>query len=200
MKTIVVKFGGTSLASAEQIRKVADIVLADPARRFMVASAPGKRFGDDVKVTDLLDGVIARKFNQVTECGKLLDPLADKLTQVAVVICMTTRYPEILPLTVLCFAKELFQGIGGLILLRGNHIVRGAKWFGKVSTVLFYACMAAIVLWSDVMSPAAFWALVGVVGATMLYAFVRYMYMFIQLRREARREQAVPVETGNEKG
>ena len=54
MNTIVVKFGGTSLASASQIRKATDIVRADPARRFMVASAPGKRTGDDIKVTDLL--------------------------------------------------------------------------------------------------------------------------------------------------
>ena len=54
MKTIVVKFGGTSLASADQIRKAVDIIRADPSRRFVVASAPGKRFGDDIKVTDLL--------------------------------------------------------------------------------------------------------------------------------------------------
>ena len=54
MKTIVVKFGGTSLASAEQIRKAVEIIRSDPSRRFVVASAPGKRFGDDIKVTDLL--------------------------------------------------------------------------------------------------------------------------------------------------
>lgn len=54
MKTIVVKFGGTSLASAEQIKKAAAIVRSDPARRFVVASAPGKRTSDDIKVTDLL--------------------------------------------------------------------------------------------------------------------------------------------------
>ena len=54
METIVVKFGGTSLASAEQIRKAVEIIRANPARRFVVASAPGKRFGDDIKVTDLL--------------------------------------------------------------------------------------------------------------------------------------------------
>ena len=50
----VVKFGGSSLADAEQFRKVAEIVKADPDRRFVVASAPGKRFSDDVKVTDML--------------------------------------------------------------------------------------------------------------------------------------------------
>ena len=54
MHTITVKFGGTSLASASQIRKAAEIIQADPARRFVVASAPGKRTKDDIKVTDLL--------------------------------------------------------------------------------------------------------------------------------------------------
>ena len=89
-------------------------------------------------LTDCLDGFIARRFNQITDCGKLLDPLADKLTQVTVVICLTTRYPQVLPLTIICFVKELCQGIGGIILLRGRCEVRGAKWFGKVSTVVFY--------------------------------------------------------------
>ena len=50
----VAKFGGSSLASAEQFRKVADIILADSSRRYVVPSAPGKRFADDVKVTDML--------------------------------------------------------------------------------------------------------------------------------------------------
>ena len=50
----VVKFGGTSLASAEQIKKAASIVNGGPDRRYVVASAPGKRSGDDIKVTDLL--------------------------------------------------------------------------------------------------------------------------------------------------
>ena len=54
MRTVVAKFGGTSLADAGQFRKVRAILESDPARRFIVASAPGKRFPDDVKVTDLL--------------------------------------------------------------------------------------------------------------------------------------------------
>ena len=54
MNTTVVKFGGTSLASAEQIAKAAAIVRGDPARRCVVVSAPGKRDGTDTKVTDLL--------------------------------------------------------------------------------------------------------------------------------------------------
>ena len=54
MRTVVAKFGGTSLADAGQFRKIRQIVKADPDRRFLVASAPGKRFADDIKVTDLL--------------------------------------------------------------------------------------------------------------------------------------------------
>ena len=50
----VVKFGGSSLASAEQFRKVGDIIRADESRRYVVPSAPGKRFSADTKVTDLL--------------------------------------------------------------------------------------------------------------------------------------------------
>lgn len=50
----VIKFGGTSVASAEQIKKVYDIVISDPKRKIVVVSAPGKRFDEDIKVTDLL--------------------------------------------------------------------------------------------------------------------------------------------------
>ena len=51
---IVAKFGGTSLADSSQIKKVAEIIKSDSARRYVVASAPGKRFKDDVKITDML--------------------------------------------------------------------------------------------------------------------------------------------------
>lgn len=50
----VLKFGGSSLADAQQFRKVAEIIKAEPERRYVVASAPGKRFSDDIKVTDML--------------------------------------------------------------------------------------------------------------------------------------------------
>ncbi len=54
MRKYVAKFGGSSLADAGQFKKVADIIKADPCRKYIVASAPGKRFGDDIKVTDML--------------------------------------------------------------------------------------------------------------------------------------------------
>ena len=50
----VVKFGGSSLASAEQFKKVGNIIRAEESRRYVVPSAPGKRFSEDTKVTDML--------------------------------------------------------------------------------------------------------------------------------------------------
>lgn len=70
MNRIVVKFGGTSLADAGQMRKVKDIIMADPRRAYVVASAPGKRFPNDIKVTDMLLGCyeMAKK-GEDYECG-----------------------------------------------------------------------------------------------------------------------------------
>ncbi|MBR2337976.1 MAG: CDP-alcohol phosphatidyltransferase family protein [Clostridia bacterium] len=133
-------------------------------------------------LTDLLDGVIARRFNQITEIGKLLDPLADKLTQVAVLVCLAIRYHDLIPLMVICLVKELLQLIGGWLLLSRRDIIRGSKWFGKVSTFTFYAVMLAIVMWKD-MPSMVFWVLVSLVAATMLFSFFNYMSIYFKLRR-----------------
>lgn len=135
-------------------------------------------------LTDMLDGVIARRFNQITDCGKLLDPLSDKLTQVAVVVALTTRYTELLPLAILCFAKELCQAVGGILLLRRRCAVRGSKWFGKLSTVVFYTCMLAMVLFPN-MNLVTEGILIGLAGGCMLLAFFGYLRMYIHIRREA---------------
>lgn len=68
----VVKFGGSSLASAEQFKKVGNIIRAEESRRYVIPSAPGKRFSDDVKVTDMLykcygAAVKGKKIHRFTE-------------------------------------------------------------------------------------------------------------------------------------
>ncbi len=134
-------------------------------------------------VTDSLDGIIARRFNQITDIGKLLDPVADKITQVTVVICLAVRYTVLIPLVVICLLKELVQAIGGYILLRRGEKIQGARWFGKVSTFVFYGAMALIVLLPNMPD----WVRIGLVilvAALMLFAFVKYMMMFLHLRRD----------------
>lgn len=144
-------------------------------------------------VTDMMDGFIARHFNQITDCGKLLDPISDKLTQVAVVIALATRYLELLPLAILCFIKETCQGIGGAIMLKRRSAVRGSKWFGKVSTVVFYTSMSALVLFK--LSGTVRWLLVAAAGSCMLAAFIGYLRIFIQVSREEN-----PLSAESEKG
>ena len=77
----VVKFGGSSLASAEQFRKVADIIRAEDSRRYVVPSAPGKRFSADTKVTDMLYHCYeAAENGQDTE--ELLDRIAARYNEI----------------------------------------------------------------------------------------------------------------------
>lgn len=78
----VAKFGGTSLASAEQIIKVCDIVTADPERRLVVVSAPGKRSKDDIKVTDLLIN-LANKYIADGEAEKELMAVVNRYAEIA---------------------------------------------------------------------------------------------------------------------
>ncbi|MCL2487062.1 MAG: CDP-alcohol phosphatidyltransferase family protein [Oscillospiraceae bacterium] len=136
-------------------------------------------------VTDFLDGIIARKFNQITDFGKLLDPIADKLTQVAVVVALAVRHNQLFILAAICVLKELIQGIGGLLLLRKGDEVRGARWFGKAATFVFYGVMIAIVLIPDeYMSAPLLYGLIALVGAAMLVAFIGYMKTFMTVRKD----------------
>lgn len=139
-------------------------------------------------LTDLFDGIIARKCNQITDVGKLLDPLADKLTQVTVLVCLTVRYPHLLPLAILCVVKEGCQALGGWLMLRRGEKVHGARWFGKVSTFLFYGAMAAIVAFPE-MPRAVFYVLIALVAAAMLFAFANYLKMYVYIRNHPQIEQ-----------
>lgn len=88
-------------------------------------------------LTDILDGTIARKFNLITNLGKLMDPLADKLTQLSMLVMLTIQ--KIIPfwIVIVVFIKELCM-ICGASFLYGKELVVSSKWYGKVATILFY--------------------------------------------------------------
>ncbi len=90
--------------------------------------------------TDVLDGIIARKFNCITDFGKLMDPLADKATQVSILVILTIK--RIIPFWILAIVvlKE-FAMISGASFLYGKELVVSSKWYGKLSTVLFYVAI-----------------------------------------------------------
>lgn len=93
-----------------------------------------------------LAGGIARRFQMVTELGKFLDPLADKLTLGALLLCMALRRPALWPLMALFAVKEGFMAVMGLLLLRRGRKLDGAMWFGKVCTATLYLAAAVLLL------------------------------------------------------
>ena len=91
-------------------------------------------------LTDVLDGCIARKFNFITNFGKLIDPLADKSTQVAVLAALTFRGIIPLWMLIIVFVKELVM-VAGASFLYGKKLVVSSRWYGKLTTVLFYVAV-----------------------------------------------------------
>lgn len=89
--------------------------------------------------TDIVDGIIARKFNMISDLGKALDPVADKLTQIAMLYCLATTHPEIWFLLLLLVVKKVITGTMSLYSIKKTGEVRGADWHGKITTVLLYA-------------------------------------------------------------
>ena len=136
-------------------------------------------------LSDLFDGVIARKFNQITELGKILDPIADKLTQLAVVICVAIKLNSpVLSLTLMLFVvKELLMLTGGFIILRKKITMQASKWYGKIAPAVFYVVMAAIALFDSITTEVAF-VMILVALAFMLFAFAGYINDFIRIMRE----------------
>lgn len=88
-------------------------------------------------ITDILDGFIARRFDLITNFGKLMDPLADKCTQVSILVVLTMK--GIIPFWILIIVvlKE-FVMIAGASFLYGKELVVSSKWYGKAATVIFY--------------------------------------------------------------
>lgn len=93
-------------------------------------------------LTDVLDGYIARKFDLISNFGKLIDPLADKSTQVAILTTLALK--ELIPIwmIIVVFLKEFIM-IAGASFLYGKELVVSSKWYGKLATVLFYVAIVS---------------------------------------------------------
>jgi cardiolipin synthase len=91
-------------------------------------------------ITDVLDGFIARKFNFITDFGKLIDPLADKATQLLTLGALVLK--NIIPLWILgLLVLKEFVMIAGASFLYGKELVVSSKWYGKLATVLIYVAI-----------------------------------------------------------
>lgn len=100
-------------------------------------------------LTDMVDGKIARHFNMITTVGKVLDPLADKFTQLALTICLSMRYPVLRPVLVLFLVKEFFQLFAAIINLRKGKMLDGALMSGKICTTVLFISLIILVLFPE---------------------------------------------------
>lgn len=134
-------------------------------------------------LTDMLDGFIARKFNQITKLGRILDPFADKLTQATVTVTLAIRNPVWIFLPIAYILKELLMLIGGVLLLRKFHDLAPSKWFGKLATGVFY-CATILLVSVPGMPQWCKTVLLCAVVITLVFAFIMYFPLFFRYFRK----------------
>ena len=130
--------------------------------------------------TDLVDGYIARRFHMISNLGKALDPIADKLTQGVVLLCLLFRFPLMTAPFVLFIAKEIFMSISGLLIIRRTGAVHGADWHGKAATWSLYGMMILHVFWYDI-TPGASLAVIAVCTLMIGVSFGLYVAHNVKL-------------------
>ena len=124
-------------------------------------------------LTDVVDGIIARKCNMISDFGKAFDPIADKLTQAAMLCCLVVRFNYMLiPLGMLVI-KEVVTGITALISIKKTEQVEGAVWHGKLTTVVLYLMMAVHLVWFNIPTTVSL-IMVGVCIGIMIMSFIMY--------------------------
>ncbi len=128
-------------------------------------------------LTDMIDGKIARHFNAVTMVGKVLDPIADKLTQFTLTVCLSMKHPVLRPVLALFFVKECFQLVSTIVNYRRGKALEGALMSGKICTTVLFVSLIAMVLFPG-MDERIVTALAIVDAICLLVAFVQYIFAF----------------------
>ena len=127
---------------------------------------------------DAFDGQIARRFNMISTVGKVLDPLADKATQFALILCLAIRYPVLWAVIVLFVIKEIFQLVAGIITLRKGKMLTGALMTGKICTTVLFVSLVVLVVFPYVEQTVI--NVIAIVDSLfLLVAFIDYARVYI---------------------
>ena len=97
-------------------------------------------------LSDIVDGFIARKFNMVSDLGKIIDPIADKMTQGIMLICLIFQYKQVFVLLGVFILKEFLMTLLGWITIKRKRMVNSAKWYGKLNTVIIYSVIFFMII------------------------------------------------------
>lgn len=128
-------------------------------------------------LTDMIDGKIARHFNMISTVGKILDPIADKLTQFTLTLCLSIKYPVLRFVLVLFVIKEGFQGVVGLVNLRKGKMLPGALLAGKICTTVLFISLIVLVLMPS-LKPEIVNAIAILDTAFLSYSFITYIFAY----------------------
>ncbi|MBO4265184.1 MAG: CDP-diacylglycerol--glycerol-3-phosphate 3-phosphatidyltransferase [Clostridia bacterium] len=144
--------------------------------------------------SDVLDGYLARKNGWITDVGKLLDPLADKMTQICVLICLFIK--DMVPPFVLgiFIAKELFMIVGATFIFRNKKVVVQSDWTGKLATIIFYISMVSLIIiynlplndFTEIAIPAIDIIAVSSTIIAFVNYYLKYMYSAKQVDIESK--------------
>lgn len=121
-------------------------------------------------LTDMVDGKIARKFNMITNLGKLLDPVADKLTQLALMICLSVQHRALRFLLLMFLIKEFFQFFAMIASLRHGKALDGALMTGKISTTVLFGSLTLMVLCPNLEN----WAVNLLTGVSLVFLMLAF--------------------------
>lgn len=134
-------------------------------------------------ITDVADGYVARRWNQVSDLGKILDPVADKLTQAALLYCLIPRYRAMFWLLLFLCVKEIAMGIAGIVVLKKKEIIHSAQWFGKIATFSLWGVILLLFLAPSVSERLA--TCLGLVCAGLIaVSFAGYMRFYSRVLGE----------------
>ena len=146
-------------------------------------------------VSDVIDGIIARKFNMVSEVGKILDPIVDKLTQISVVALISTKQLWLLVPCILLVIKEFTSGLVGLYVVKRIGHMLWADWHGKLSTVFLYVMMGAhmlmLVITGEIYLPISY-ATIAISTVLITFSYAMYTVRYIQIINKIKNGENLP--------
>ncbi len=135
-------------------------------------------------ITDIVDGYIARKYNQITKLGRILDPIADKFMVWSALISLSVARIVPLIVTVLYFIKEMLMGIGGIVIYRRIKDMPPSHPLGKASTLLFFVAITVSILFD--LPRTAVYLLFGAAILLMVVTVIFYINRGVNIMKETK--------------